>query len=46
MPPKATLFSGIFYYFKQFGRYFGIVDIQANSDDDNCEVTLLRLSAG
>lgn len=33
-------------YFKQFGRYFGIVDIQANSDDDNCEVTLLRLSAG
>lgn len=33
-------------YFKQFGRYFGIVDIQANSNDDNCEVTLMRLSAG
>ena len=33
-------------YFKQFGRYFGIVDIQANSADDNCEVTLMRLSAG
>ena len=33
-------------YFKQFGRYFGIVDIQANSVDDNCEVTLMRLSAG
>ncbi|PWM35778.1 MAG: hypothetical protein DBX65_04650 [Oscillospiraceae bacterium] len=33
-------------YFKQFRRYFGIVDIQANSNDDNCEVTLLRLSAG
>lgn len=33
-------------YFKQFGRYFGIVEIQANSADDNCEVTLMRLSAG
>lgn len=33
-------------YFKQFGRYFGIVEIQSNSNDDNCEVTLLRLSAG
>ena len=32
-------------YFKQFGRYFGIVEIQSNSNDDNCEVTLLRLSA-
>lgn len=30
-------------YFKQFGRYFGIVEIQANSDDNNCEVTLIRL---
>ena len=33
-------------YFKQFRRYFGIVDIQTSSNDDNCEVTLLRLSAG
>lgn len=33
-------------YFKQFRRYFGIVEIQANSADDNCEVTLMRLSAG
>lgn len=33
-------------YFKQFGRYFGIVDIQANSNDDNCEITLMRLSVG
>ena len=32
-------------YFKQFGRYFGIVEIQSNSNDDNCEVKLLRLSA-
>lgn len=33
-------------YFKQFRRYFGIVEIQANSNDDNCEVTLIRLSVG